>query len=37
LEAHMVLQGTGDFEGQTLILSYAGPPPLNWEGFLITS
>ena len=37
VEAHVVLQGTGDFEGQTLILSYAGPPPLNWEGFLITS
>jgi hypothetical protein len=37
MEAHMVLQGTGDFEGQTLILSHAGPPPLQWEGFLITS
>jgi hypothetical protein len=37
IEAHMVLQGTGDFEGQTLMLSYAGPPPLNWEGFLLTS
>jgi hypothetical protein len=37
MEAHVVLQGTGDFNGQTLILSHAGPPPLNWEGFLITS
>ena len=37
IEAHMVLQGTGDFKGQTLRLSHAGPPPLNWEGFLLTS
>jgi hypothetical protein len=37
MEAHMVLQGTGDFKGQTLILSHAGPPPMHWEGFLITS
>ena len=37
MEAHMVLQGTGDFEGQTLRLSHAGPPPMHWEGFLITS
>jgi hypothetical protein len=37
MEAHMVLQGTGDFKGQTLMLSHAGPPPLHWEGFLITS
>ena len=37
IEAHMVLQGTGDFKGQTLRLSYAGPPPLNWEGFLLSS
>jgi hypothetical protein len=37
VEAHVVLQGTGNFEGQTLILSYEGPPPLQWEGFLITS
>ena len=37
MEAHMVLQGTGDFKGQTLMLSHAGPPPLHWEGFLIPS
>ena len=37
LEAHMVLQGTGDFEGQTLRLSAEGPaPPMNWEGFLLS-
>jgi hypothetical protein len=34
-EYHMVLQGTGDFEGQTLKLSYAGAPPPVFEGCLI--
>jgi hypothetical protein len=38
VEAHMVLQGTGDFEGQTLMLSAEGPGmPVNWVGFLLTS
>ncbi|TRO52722.1 hypothetical protein E2P63_03140 [Candidatus Bathyarchaeota archaeon] len=35
VEYHMVLQGTGDFEGQTLKLSYAGAPPVVFEGTLI--
>ena len=34
-EDHMVLQGTGDFKGQTLKLSYEGPPPPVAEGYLI--
>jgi hypothetical protein len=34
-EDHMVLQGTGDFEGQTLKLSYEGGPPPVAEGCLI--
>ena len=35
VEYHMVLQGTGDFEGQTLKLSYEGAPPPVYEGCLI--
>ena len=35
VEYHMVLQGTGDFEGQTLKLSYAGAQPPVFEGCLI--
>ena len=34
-EDHMVLHGTGDFQGQTLKLSYEGTPPVNNEGYLI--
>jgi hypothetical protein len=34
-ETHMVLHGTGDFQGQTLKLSYAGAPPALLEGYLI--
>ena len=34
-EDHMVLQGTGDFKGQTLKLSYEGNPPVIDEGYLI--
>jgi hypothetical protein len=39
LEAHMVLQGTGDFKGQTLMLSAEDTslPPTNLVGFLSTS
>ena len=32
---HMVLQGTGDFEGQTLKLSCEGAPPPVLEGYLV--
>jgi hypothetical protein len=35
VELHCVLQGTGDFKGQTLRLSYEGAPPYEWVGFLI--
>ena len=38
IEDHVVLQGTGDFKGQTLKLSYAGIPavdPLIAEGYII--
>ena len=31
----MVLRGTGDFDGQTLKLSYSGAPPAVLEGCLI--
>jgi hypothetical protein len=31
----MVLYGTGDFEGQTLKLSYEGAPPAVFEGYLV--
>ena len=34
-ETHMVLHGTGDFQGQTLQISYAGAPPTLLEGTLI--
>ena len=35
VETHTVLQGTGDFKGQTLRVSYAGPPPApGLEGYL---
>lgn len=36
IEYHMVLHGTGDMEGQTLRLSYAGAPPAVLEGTLVT-
>jgi hypothetical protein len=36
IEYNMVFHGTGDFQGQTLKLSYAGPPPVDLEGCLIT-
>ena len=35
IEYHMVFHGTGDFQGQTLKLSYAGAPPVEFEGTLI--
>ncbi len=36
VNAHAVFQGTGSFEGQTLMLSYQGAkPPISWEGFLL--
>ena len=34
-ETHMVLKGTGDFQGQTLQISYAGAPPALLAGTLI--
>ena len=34
-ETHMVLHGTGDFQGWTLKVSYAGEPPTDLEGTLI--
>ena len=34
-EDHMVLQGTGNFKGQTLKLSYEGTLPVIDEGYLI--
>jgi len=34
-EDNVVLQGTGDFKGQTLKLSYEGTPPVIQEGYLI--
>jgi hypothetical protein len=34
-ETHMVLHGTGDFQGQTLQISYAGAPPALLAGTLI--
>ena len=34
-EDNVVLQGTGDFQGQTLKLSYEGTPPVIQEGYLI--
>ncbi|TRO45980.1 hypothetical protein E2P65_06540 [Candidatus Bathyarchaeota archaeon] len=35
IEYNMVFHGTGDFQGQTLKLSYAGAPPVDLEGCLI--
>jgi hypothetical protein len=35
VEYNMVFHGTGDFQGQTLKLSYAGPLPVDFEGCLI--
>ena len=35
IEYNMVFHGTGDFQGQTLKLSYAGAPPFALEGCLI--
>jgi hypothetical protein len=34
-EDYLVLHGTGDFQGQTLKLSYEGAPPVIDEGVLI--
>jgi len=34
-DIHCVLQGFGDFEGQTLMLSYEGPMPLVWTGYCL--
>ena len=34
-EDYLVLHGTGDFQGQTLKLSYTGTPPVIQEGYLI--
>ena len=34
-EDNLVLHGTGDFQGQTLKLSYTGTPPVIQEGYLI--
>jgi len=34
-DIHCVLQGFGDFEGQTLMLSYEGPMPLTWTGYCL--
>lgn len=33
--AHLVFQGTGAFNGETLMLSYEGPFALEWEGFVL--
>lgn len=33
--AHLVFQGTGAFQGQTLMLSYEGPFALEWTGYLL--
>jgi hypothetical protein len=33
--AHLVFQGTGAFEGQTIMLSYEGPFALEWTGYLL--
>jgi hypothetical protein len=35
VETQMILLGTGDFQGQTLKLSYEGAPPTDMEGTLI--
>ena len=35
IDARLDLHGTGDFLGQTLKLSYEGPPPIALEGYLI--
>ena len=35
VEYNMIFHGTGDFQGQTLKLSYAGAPPTDLEGTLI--
>lgn len=32
---HCVLQGFGDFDGQTLMLSYEGPLPYLWTGYCL--
>ena len=34
-DIHCVLQGFGDFEGQTLMLSYEGAMPLVWTGYCL--
>ncbi len=34
-DIHCVLQGFGDFEGQTLMLSYEGSMPLVWTGYCL--
>jgi hypothetical protein len=34
-EDHLILRGTGDFQGQTLKLSYEGYPPVIAEGYII--
>jgi hypothetical protein len=33
--AHLVFQGTGAFEGQTIMMSYEGPFALEWSGYLL--
>jgi len=35
IEYNMIFHGTGDFQGQTLKVSYAGAPPVVLEGTLI--
>ena len=34
-DINCVLQGFGDFEGQTLMLSYEGSMPLTWTGYCL--
>ena len=35
IEDHVVLRGTGTFQGQTLKLSSKGTPPVIAEGYII--
>jgi hypothetical protein len=35
MTVHSVTQGFGDFEGQTLMLSYDGPPGGAWTGYCL--
>jgi hypothetical protein len=35
IKAHGTFQGTGEFEGQTLVASYEGPQGGTWTGYLL--